>query len=96
MLEEIFKLFPYRTEFTRMWSYMDKAKQKNIYLTDKIARKASCRRAILSYKNFQNISILLSTKKSLILTYILLLYLICIEDLTVTNIFLFFFINLIN
>jgi len=27
--------------------------EKNIYLTDKIARKASCRRAILSYNTFE-------------------------------------------
>jgi len=30
----------------------EKNNSKNIYLIEKIARKASCRRAILSYSNF--------------------------------------------
>ena len=39
-----------------MKSSMDeKSNRKNIYLIDKIARKASCRRAILSYNETDEI-----------------------------------------
>jgi len=36
---------------------MDGKSRKNIYLTDKITRKASCRRAILSYKNDMKLAV---------------------------------------